>query len=86
MQKLIPLVAVTSMALFSSMAFAGGANCDSMKGHGQKDMSAENWQQFKENHAFMFSDDAKDMDKSAIPKDESIKAAPEESSSGLVEI
>ncbi|MGD8591411.1 MAG: hypothetical protein PVF82_01185 [Gammaproteobacteria bacterium] len=86
MKKLIPLVAVTSIAVFSSMAFAGGANCDSMKGHGKKDMSAEAWQEFKDNHAWIFSEDSKDMEKSAVPSDDSMKAAPAKTSSDLVEI
>ncbi|KPJ95007.1 MAG: hypothetical protein AMJ53_03855 [Gammaproteobacteria bacterium SG8_11] len=86
MKKLIPLVAVSSLALFSSMAFAGGANCDSMKkGHGKKDMSAESWKEFKDSHAWIFSDDAKDLEKSAVPSDESMKA-PVKTSSDLVEI
>ncbi len=86
MKKIIPLVAVTSIALFSSMAFAGGANCDSIKGHGKKDMSAEAWQEFKDNHAWIFSEDSKDMGKSSVPGEDSIKAAPEQTSSDLVEI
>jgi hypothetical protein len=86
MKKLIPLVAVSSIALFSTAALAGGANCDSMKGHGQKDMSAEAWQEFKDNHAWIFSEDSKDMEKSAAPNDESIKRIPVKTSSDLVEI
>jgi hypothetical protein len=87
MKKLIPLVAVSSIALFSSMAFAGGANCDSMKGHGKKDMSAEGWHDFKQNHAWMFSEDGKDMEKkSAVPNDETNKSTPETPASDLVEI
>jgi hypothetical protein len=86
MKKLIPLVAVTAVALFSSMAIAGGPNCDSMKGHGNKDMSAESWQEFKDNHAWIFSEDSKDMEKSAVPSDDSMKAAPAKTSSDLVEI
>jgi hypothetical protein len=86
MKKLIPLVAVSSIALFSSVALAGGANCDSMKGHGKKDMSAEAWQDFKNNHAWIFSEDSKDMEKSAVPNDDSIKATPSKTSADLVEI
>jgi hypothetical protein len=86
MKKLIPLVAVSSIAIFSSMAFAGGANCDSMKGHGKKDMSAEAWKDFKQNHAWIFSEEGKDMEKSAAPSDETNKSTPENTSSDLVEI
>ena len=85
MKKLIPLVAVASVALFSSMAFAGGANCDSKKGHGKKDMSAEGWKEFKDSHAWIFSEGSKDMEKSAVPSDESVKV-PAKTSSDLVEI
>lgn len=87
MKKLIPLVAVSSIALFSSMAIAGGANCDSMKkGHGKQDMSAEAWKEFKQNHAWIFSEEGKDMEKSATPNDETIKSTPDTTSSDLVEI
>lgn len=86
MKKLLTITAVTSIALFSSMAMAGGPGCDSMKGHGKKDMSAEAWQEFKQNHAWMLSDDAKAMDKSAVQGEESVKEAPAKTTSDLVEI
>ena len=84
MNKLLAITAVTSIAMFSTMATAGGPGCDSMKGHGKHEMSAEAWQEFKQNHAWMLSDDAKD--KSAVQSEESIKEAPAKTSSDLVEI
>ncbi len=96
MKKFFPLIAVTSitlfsmtlfsMTLFSSMAFAGGANCDSMKGHGKQDMSAEAWQEFKQNHAWIFSEDPKTVEKSTVPGAESDNATPAKTSADLVEI
>ena len=65
--KIMSFVAVTSIILFSPLTMAEGSHCDSMKGHGTHDMSAEAWQQFKNNHAWMFSEDAKAADKSATP-------------------
>lgn len=87
MKVLVPIItlASASIALFSSMAIADGAHCDSFKGHGKHDMSAEAWQEFKNNHAWIFSDDSKDMEKSAVPSDEPNKI-PEKTSSDLVEI
>jgi len=64
----ISYAAVASILLFSPLAMAEGSHCDSLKGHGPHDMSAEQWQQFKDNHAWMFSKDAKDTDKSTSPE------------------
>lgn len=82
--KLILTAAFTSMAFFSSMAFAGGANCDAHKGH--KDMSAEAWQELKDSHPWMFSHGEKDMDKSSSQIEKPSEPAPQKNSSNLVEI
>ena len=83
--KLILIVALTSMALFSSMTFADGSHCDSIKGH--KDMSAEAWKEFKDNHAWMYSHGEHDADKSASQIDKPIEQAPQQkSTSNLIEI
>ena len=91
MKKFLAITAVTSIVaasivLFSSLTFAGGPGCDSMKGHGKHEMSAEAWQEFKKNHAWMLSDEHKSMDESAIQREETIKTAPADNSSDLVEI
>jgi hypothetical protein len=50
-------------------------------------MSAEAMKEFKDNHAWLFSDHAKDMDKSSIHSDEAHKKThPSTKESGLVEI
>ena len=52
-QFILAFVTVVTLA-FSSMAFAGGAGCDSKKG-AHKDMSAEALKELKENHAWIKS-------------------------------
>lgn len=85
--KIISLTALTSIALFSTAALADGAHCDSLKGHGQKDMSAEAWKEFKDNHAWIFSHGSEDMGKSATAPDNTpAEPAAEKTSSDLVEI
>ena len=69
--KIISLAAVTSLMLLSPLAMAEGSHCDSLKGHGSHDMSSEAWQQFKHNHTWMFSEDAKDVNKDAAPNTDS---------------
>ena len=61
--RLIQMITVTSLLVLSFAVFAGGAGCKSKEGHGTKDMSAEAMQEFKDNHAWIFSDHA-DSDKS----------------------
>jgi hypothetical protein len=72
----VSFAAVVSIGLLSPLAMAGGSHCDSLKGHGPHDMSPEAWQQFKDNHAWMFSKDAKAADKAVDPKDNSTKEQP----------
>ena len=52
-QYILGFVTVVTVA-FSSMTFAGGAGCDSMKG-GHKGMSVEALKELKENHAWLNS-------------------------------
>lgn len=68
--KLLHVIAVAAIAVFSSAVFASGNHCDSM----HKNMSAEQWQQFKKNHDWVYSDDAGEMDKSASHDKESGKS------------
>jgi hypothetical protein len=56
--SLVNVAVAASILILSSAAMAGGANCDSMKGHGGKDMSAEMIKQFKEDHTWLFADEA----------------------------
>ncbi|MGD8567779.1 MAG: hypothetical protein PVJ39_06805 [Gammaproteobacteria bacterium] len=49
------LVTAVFIAMLSAAAFAGGAGCDSMKGHGKHEMSAEAMKEFKDAHSWMFS-------------------------------
>ena len=84
--KLMQIAAAVSIAMLSSMAMAGGAGCDSKKGHsGSKDMSADAIQEFKDSHAWMFSDDAHSKGKS-ISKDDKVHQKSNDDSSDLVEI
>ena len=53
---LTQIIAMLVVALFSMGAYAGGANCDSKKGH--KEMSVEQMQELKDKHHWIFSDDA----------------------------
>jgi hypothetical protein len=84
--KLLPIVALTGFAMVAmvpSMAFAGD-HCESM----HKNMSAEQWQEFKKNHDWVFSDDAGDMNKSSIHHKQSDKnakdQAPAKDKNGLI--
>lgn len=43
-------------AVMSMSAFAGGEGCNSKKGHGKHEMSAEALQEFKDSHTWMFSE------------------------------
>ena len=79
--KIISLVAVSSLVLFSALAIADGSHCDSMKGQGPHDMSAESWHQFKNSHSWMFSKDAKDANKHAAPKSDPVQEQPVKPSS-----
>jgi hypothetical protein len=54
--RFIQLVTLVFIAILSAGAFAGGAGCDSMKGHGKHEMSAEAMKEFKDNHSWMFSE------------------------------
>lgn len=83
--KLISLAAVTSITLFSTMAIAGGKNCDSMKG-AHKDMSADAIKEFKDSHSWMFSEKGDAKEKSSQHGDSLQKDAHPSSSDDLVEI
>ncbi|WP_455203082.1 hypothetical protein [Kaarinaea lacus] len=83
--KLISLAAVTSITLFSTMAIAGGKNCDSMKG-AHKDMSADAIKEFKDSHSWMFSEKGDAKEKSSYHGDTIQKDAQPSSSDDLVEI
>ena len=57
---LIYLLLVAAISMFSATAFAGD-HCESM----HKNMSAQQWQEFKKGHSWIFSDDKASMDNSA---------------------
>ncbi|NOZ54848.1 MAG: hypothetical protein GXP08_17220 [Gammaproteobacteria bacterium] len=79
--RLIQLLALATITIFSSMAFAGGATCNSKKGH--KDMSAS--KEFKGNHSWLFSENGKHSDKS-MSHSEKVQKQATKQSTGLVEI
>lgn len=83
----IQLVALLFVAMLSMASYAGGAGCDSKKGHGKHEMSAEAAQEFKDNHAWLFSEKS-DAD-AAVPGHEMMDEAPQpaqSSSDDMVEI
>lgn len=53
---LLKIVVAVSVVLVSSVVVAGGANCDSKKGH-SKELSVELKEQFKSDHAWLFADE-----------------------------
>lgn len=66
------LAFVTGMAIvvFSSVAFAGGENCDwKNRGDGHKGMSAEAYKEFKKDHAWLKQEGSGKHDKIIINKD-----------------
>jgi hypothetical protein len=67
--RFIQLVTLVFVAMLSVASYAGGAGCDSKKGHGNKDMSAAAEQEFKDSHSWLFSEKSSNetMDKSAQP-------------------
>jgi len=80
--RLIQLLALATITIFSSMAFAGGAACDSKKGH--KDMSAS--KEFKGTHSWLFSKDDQHGGQAVPHNDKVQKQSPKQSTTGLVEI
>lgn len=87
--RFIQLVTLVFIATLSAGAFAGGAGCDSMKGHGKHEMSAEAMKEFKDNHSWMFSEKSVHDDtshgtdhKSGQPE----KSSTHDNSDGMVEI
>lgn len=86
-KRLIQTAAIASVVIFSSAAMAGGANCDSKKGHSaNKDMSAEAKQKFIEDHAWVYSHGSEHAEKSATNSDKMEKKSTDGTSSNLVEI
>ena len=67
--RLVQLVSLVFIAMLSMTVYAGGAGCKSKDGH-SKDMSAEALQEFKDGHAWMFSEST-DAD-TTIPGHESM--------------
>jgi len=67
---LLRLLAVSAITFFSAAAFAGD-HCESM----HKNMSAQQWQEFKKNHDWIFSDDKASLDNSASQDKQSDKNA-----------
>jgi len=87
--RLIQMVSLLFILMLSMGVYAGGAGCESKSGHDSHEMSAEALQQFKHNHAWMFSEDT-DADTS-VPGHDGIEMdqskQPEKSTtSDLVEI
>jgi len=72
--RLVQLAILMSVAMLPFTVFAGGAGCSSKEGHGKHEMSAEAMQEFKQNHAWIFSDDA-DSDKAASSHEQVEKPA-----------
>lgn len=70
--RLIALLAGAAFVVFATVALADGKNCDSKKGHGGKDMSAEMMKEFKKHHGW-YSEDSAKQDKMAEPKDTAVK-------------
>ncbi|WP_455365523.1 hypothetical protein [Kaarinaea lacus] len=56
--RLVQMIAMMAVMVLPFAAFAGGAGCKSKEGHGKHEMSAEAMQEFKDNHAWIFSDKA----------------------------
>jgi len=80
--RLIQLLALAAITIFSSMALAGSAACDSKKGH--KDMSAS--KEFKDTHSLLLSEDGQHAGKSLTHNDRVQKQTPKQSTTGLVGI
>lgn len=80
--RLMQMALFSSLLLAASMAFAG-EGCDSKKGH--QGMSAEMMKEFKDGHAWLFSEDAH-HGKSATDNDAAQKPAKEKTAPGVVEI
>lgn len=55
MNRVLLLTVAITILIFSTATFAGGAGCDSLKGHGSKDMSVD-MDQFKADHSWLFSE------------------------------
>lgn len=83
--RLIKAAAFTGLAICSSIALAGGPNCDAHKG-GHKDMSAQASKEFKENHSWLFPNEADQTNESAATKEEPAQETPHQRSTDLVEI
>ena len=83
--QFIPAFVMVVIVAFSSMAFAGGAGCDSMKG-GHKDMSVEALKELKENHVWLNSphEQTESSPASSIEKPEVIEV--KKSTPDMVEI
>lgn len=71
--RLIQFIAMMAVMLLPFAVFAGGAGCKSKEGHGKHEMSAEAMQEFKDNHAWIFSDKA-DGEKSIPGHEQSEKS------------
>lgn len=85
--RCIQWLALGAIALFSAASYAGGAGCDSMEGHAKHKMSVQAEQEFKDHHAWLFSD--KSDAKVVVPDHEMTeKSAPPEqpAKDGTVEI
>ncbi len=82
----LKLIVLFCTMVLAFAAHAGGEGCSSKKGHGGKDMSAQS-KEFKDNHAWLFSDSESDA---STPDHKTLKDTGPSSSSApdksLVEI
>ena len=70
--RLLAILAGTAIVAFSTVALAGGKDCDSKKGWHDKEMSAEMKEEFKKHHKW-YSEDGYKHEKMAVQKDAAIK-------------